>query len=124
VTEKLLHVSLLVKENHVWDLLRTFDEHKVGNVEVTAVVPPPLALPAPERERQRAKSNGRVPAGQNKQAVLAATKPGETFSARDVSAKAGITTKQASSALYNLMLNGMVRRAGFGKFRLTAAGTK
>lgn len=122
MTEKLLHVSLLVKENHVWDLLRTFDEHKVGNVEVTAVVPPPLALPAPER--QRAKSAGRVPAGQNKEAVLAATKPGETFSARDVSAKTGITTKQASSALYNLMLNGMVRRAGFGKFRLTAAGTK
>lgn len=38
---KLIHVSLVVQESHLWGLLHALEhEHKVGNVEVHAVATP------------------------------------------------------------------------------------
>jgi hypothetical protein len=110
--DKILHVSCLVKEGHIYDLLAALEQHKVGNVEVRPVVPPLLALPPPSPPSH----------GKNKQAILAAIAPGATVRAVELGAKVGITTKQAASTLHNLMLAGVVRRVGFGKYRLTKTG--
>lgn len=61
MTEKLMHVSCLVRDGNLWELLRSLEEHKVGNVEVRPVAPQLLALPAPDGKKRTKKGRGYRP---------------------------------------------------------------
>jgi hypothetical protein len=101
--EKLLHVSCIVKQPFIWDLLRVLEMHKVGNVEVRPVAPL-LALPAPEHNTIRART-------------LAAMPLDETITPAYVTEKTGISVKQAGTTLWLLKRDGIIRRVSFGKYR-------
>jgi Winged helix DNA-binding domain len=112
MTEKLLHVSCIVRDSHVYDLLRALEASKVGNVEVRPVTPM-LALPAPDGKGKR---GGRVPHGAVLTVVRAAMQLKEPVRARQLARALNIKSQSVVSAIARLTNLGLVKRTGHGLY--------
>jgi predicted Rossmann fold nucleotide-binding protein DprA/Smf involved in DNA uptake len=113
--DKLLHVSCIVRPGGLYDLLRSLEVHKVGNVEVRPVAPV-LALPPPEKKRRR---KDRV-----KQKVLAAMPLKEIRTTRQLVAETDANPKSIYSALFYLVKTGIVKHVGTGQYTRVKDGNQ
>ncbi len=111
MTEKLMHVSCLVRDSLLWELLRALEEHKVGNVEVRPVAPPLLALPAPGR-----KIKGKVQMGSVLAAVRDAMQLKEPIRVPQLARQLNAKKQSVTSAVNRLTELGLVKRTGFGQY--------
>lgn len=109
MTEKLLHVSCLVRDGHLWELLRALEEHKVGNVEVRPVAPATLALPPPERK-------GKAKYGTVLTLVRAAMPMKEPMRVPQLARQLGVKHQSTHSAIHRLVQDGLVKRTALGLY--------
>lgn len=100
--EKLIHVSCVVRESNVWELLRALEEHKAGNVEVRPVAPKLLALPAPRRSVRHL--------------VHAAMPMKEKRRVRDVIQETGAKKQSVYTALCKMVQSGLAKRVDVGLY--------
>jgi hypothetical protein len=116
MTEKLLHVSCLVRDNGLWELLRALEAHKVGNVEVRPVAPREerLALPAPGQPKRN-----RAPQGTVKKKVQEVMVLKQKLRLCDITRAAAINQHSAYSAIAALMEEGVVKRVSIGTYMRT-----
>ncbi|HEX4202173.1 MAG TPA: hypothetical protein VHY59_11685, partial [Chthoniobacterales bacterium] len=93
----------------LYDLLRSLEAAKVGNVEVRPVAPM-LALPPPEK-KQRTKRKQPV-----RGKVLAAMPLKEMRTTQQLIEETGSNPKSVHSVLFYLAKNGIVKHTGFGEY--------
>jgi hypothetical protein len=110
--EKFLHVSCIVRQTGVYDLLRALELHKVGNVEVRPVAQM-LALSAPNG------SNGaRRPTKGNRWNAIVRPKVAAAMPMRqklrpsEIAKQIGENPKSVYSALSRLVELGTVKKVG------------
>jgi hypothetical protein len=112
--DKLLHVSCIVHERGLWELLRAMELHKVGNVQVRPVMPL-LALPAPGNGKRK-----RTPAYGNVQpAVRAAMRLKEKRRVPELAKEIGAKAQSTYSAIGILIKQGVVKRVSPGLYMRT-----
>jgi predicted Rossmann fold nucleotide-binding protein DprA/Smf involved in DNA uptake len=104
--DKLLHVSCIVRPGGLYDLLRSLEAAKVGNVEVRPVAPM-LALPPPKKR----KSKDHV-----KEKVLARMPLKEMRTTRQIIAESNANPKSVYSVLFYLVKQGIVKHVGLGQY--------
>jgi hypothetical protein len=110
--EKLLHVSCVVRQPMLWDLLRMLEAHKVGNVEVRPVAPM-LALPAPGKS---AKANGSRANATVQPKVRAAMAMKQKRRVPEIAREIGEKNQSVYSAVALLVTQGFVKKVGFGTY--------
>jgi hypothetical protein len=114
--DKLLHVSCIVRQPMLWDLLRVLEGHKVGNVEVRPVAPV-LALPAPDKAKRQA--NGKKKQGVVQPKVRAAMAIKQERSAADIAKEIGEKKQSVHSAIAVMITQGVAKRVGYGTYMRT-----
>jgi hypothetical protein len=114
--DKLLHVSCMVHERGLWELLRAMELHKVGNVQVRPVMPL-LALPPPSGSNGKRK---RSPAfGKVQPAVRAAMQLKQKRRVPELAKAIGAKPQSTYSAVAILIKQGVVKRVSPGLYMRT-----
>jgi hypothetical protein len=109
--EKFLHVSCIVRQTGVYDLLRTLELHKVGNVEVRPVAQM-LALPAPNGNGARRATKGNRWKAIVQPKVAAAMPMRQKLRPSEIAKQTGENPKSVYSALRKLVDLGLVKKVG------------
>jgi hypothetical protein len=115
--EKLLHVSCIVRQTGVYDLLRALEIHKVGNVEVRPVAQM-LALPAPDGSngahprKKKSKPRGNRWKAVVRLKVAAALPLREKRRPSEIAKQTDENPKSVYSALRRLVDIGIVKKVG------------
>lgn len=112
--EKLLHISCMVKQANVHDLLLLLETAKVGNVEVRAVKPL-LALPPPGKR----KANGIKKQGVVQPKVRAAMAIKQKVTAAAIAKEIGEKKQSVHSAIAVMISQGVAKRVGYGIYMRT-----
>jgi hypothetical protein len=106
--DKLLHVSLLVRDTGLYDLLTAIEPHRVANLEVRAVAAPMLALPAPTR-------GGR--GGKCRQAIETTVPVGEKFNPLGVAKLNGLKRQSVYSEVSRMLARKQIKRVSYGLYQ-------
>jgi hypothetical protein len=114
--DKLLHVSCIVKQSGVHDLLLLLEAAKVGNVEVRPVRPM-LALPAPDKAGRQV--NGKKKHGVVQPKVRAAMAMKQKRRVSDIAKEIGEKGQSVNSAIAVMVAQGVAKRVGFGVYMRT-----
>jgi hypothetical protein len=111
--DKLLHISLLVRDTGLYDLLTAIEPHRVANLEVRAVAQANkmLALPAPNR-------SGR--GGKCRHAIETTVPVGEKFNPLSVAKLSGVNRQSVYSEIGRMIGRKQIKRVSYGLYqRLT-----
>ena len=124
--EKLLHVSCIVRESRVWDLLRLLESGKANNVEVRPVASLTLQNGAenPQKKyvRKYKKRGGKRSPGNKLRAAL---KLNKEVHLHDLALAIKINPKSAMSAMTRLIAEGVAKHTGKGTYmRVKADGAE
>lgn len=106
MSEKLLHVSMIVPQGGLYDLLIAVEAHKVANLEVRAVAQPLLALPPPSSTRR----------GPIRDAIWAATPPGRKFRVIEIAKETGLSKSAVSSQVTRDLGLKRIKRISYGLY--------
>jgi predicted Rossmann fold nucleotide-binding protein DprA/Smf involved in DNA uptake len=113
--ERLIHVSCVVRDTHVYDLLRALEAHKAGNVEVRPVTPhgnsEQLLLPPPIKRRESYAPHSSVTAK-----VGAAMALKQKRRVPEIAEETGAKPQSVYSAIGTLMRKGLVKRVETGVY--------
>lgn len=118
--DKLLHVSCIVRQVGIYDLLRALELHKVGNVEVRPVASM-LALPAPngqEGRRRKTGSKGNRWHAVVRTKVAAAMALKQKHRPADLAREIGENPKSVYSSLAALAKKGEIKKVGMYWMRI------
>jgi hypothetical protein len=105
--DKLLHVSLLVRDTGLYDLLTAIEPHKVANLEVRAVAPPMLALPAPTTRG----------GGKCRRAIETTVPVGEKFSPFSLAKLNGLKRQSVYSEVGRMLGRKQIKRVSYGLYQ-------
>ncbi len=110
MTDKLLHVSCLVRDGHIYELLRALEMHKAGNVEVRPVAPreEQLALPAPTRAHSYTTGVAWK--------VRAAMELKKQIRVTDLARELGMKPPSVLSAVTKMIQKGLAKRIAYGVY--------
>jgi hypothetical protein len=115
--DKLLHVSLLVRDTGLYDLLTAIEPHKVANLEVRAVAPPMLALPSPSRSSRSSRHQNR---GRARRAIESAVSVGDNFNPLSIAKANGIKISSVYSELSRMLLRKQIKKITYGTYQRLA----
>jgi hypothetical protein len=107
--DKLLHVSLLVRDTGLYDLLTAIEPHKVANLEVRAVAQASkmLALPAPYASR----------GGKARRAIETVVPVGERFAPGSIAKINGINKQALTSEVGRMLARKQIKRVSYGLYQ-------
>jgi hypothetical protein len=108
--DKLLHVSLLVRDIGLYDLLTAIEPHRVANLEVRAVAQASkmLALPPPEAR------------GKARRAIETVVPVGEKFRPGSIAKLNSIPYQSITSEVARMVERKQIKRVSYGLYqRLT-----
>lgn len=106
MSEKLLHVSCIVRDTTLYDLLRAIEPYRAANLEVRAVAQAPLALPAPSK----------IDHGRLNEAILAVTPPGRKFKVHEIARELNANKNSVYSQISRDINKHLVKRLSYGLY--------
>lgn len=125
MSQRLFHVEMFVKETKLWDLLDVIEKTAgVGDLKVRHVTEAPKLLDSVDTT-QLALPDVQPPKlltrGINTTRVLQAMQPDVPTAPKSLTRQTGLTAKQISMALYNLLQHGFVKRLEIGMYMRVAS---